>query len=345
MAFLSGLTSLATSSPTVLAVGAGVLAGAVTGTAVVASGVLSNPPPQQLALVSCPASESVVARVSSGQSILVMAKSGDGAWLQLYIGEPGVDSGWAPASALRIAESVDNLPVAGCEVAAAPSGAPTPQVTAIVLPTPTPTPLPSGVTPPPPTPTPIPTPTPKPTPTPTPLPPGVTPTPFVPTPLPPPPTPPPPTPPPPTAPPPTAPPPTPETTKPSLSNLTTTGGYYGGNGDYYIYGPSSLSFCPYPSATMRVSASDASGIASITLYYWPGNSGQLSKPMNLSAGSVTNGEWTTSFSAADSWADAAFNQDPAGLISYWVVATDAVGNQQTLNHSNSYRLYSGTCFG
>jgi hypothetical protein len=185
MSFLSGLAT----QPATLALGAGLLAGVVTGTAVVATGVLSSPPPEQLALVSCPGTDDVVARVTSGQSMLVTARSGDGAWLRLYIGEPGLDSAWAPASALRVGDPVDGLPVAGCEVAVGPSSEPTPAVTAVVLPTPTPSPLPSGVTPPPPTPTPIPTPTPKPTPTKS-LPPGVTaapPTPT-PTPLPPPPT-------------------------------------------------------------------------------------------------------------------------------------------------------------
>lgn len=222
MALLSGVTSLA-SSPGALAIGAGVLAGAVTGTAVVASGVLSSPEPQQLALVACPNTDIVVARVTSGQSMLVMAKSGDGSWLELYIGEPGVDSGWAPAADLRVSDSLDSLPVRGCEVAAAslaPGETPTPTPEA----TPTPTPLPSGVTPPPPTPTPFPTPTPtpKPTPTPSPLPPGVTASPFVATPLPPPP--PPPTdepPPPPTEEPP--PPPTPNP-PPVVSNLARTNG-------------------------------------------------------------------------------------------------------------------------
>jgi hypothetical protein len=187
MALLSGVTSFATSSPALLAVGAGLVAGGLTGTAVVASGILSSPPSQQLALVACPASETVVARVSSGQQMLVTAKSGDGAWLQLYIGEPGIDTGWAPANALRISDPSDSLPVAGCEVAVAspgeptpaPNPTPTPQITAEITLAPgataTPTPAP--------TPTPIPTPTPKPTPTKS-LPPGITPAPPTPAPTP-----------------------------------------------------------------------------------------------------------------------------------------------------------------
>src|SRR5436190_2051947 len=109
MSFLSGLLA----QPGTLALGAGLVAGAVTGTAIVASGALSSPAPAELALVSCPGSDTVVARVSSGQSILVTAKSGDRAWLELYIGEPAVDTGWAPVNALKFAESVDALPVNG----------------------------------------------------------------------------------------------------------------------------------------------------------------------------------------------------------------------------------------
>ena len=195
MSFLSGLMT----QPATLAIGTGLLAGVVTGGAVVASGVLSSPPPQELALVSCPQTGTVVAKVQAGAQMLVTARSADGAWLELYVGVPGRDTGWAPASALRFIESIDGLPIDGaCSAVAVVSLAPgdtptptsTPETTFIATVAPTISLLP-GQSPPP---TPTPTPTPKPTPTPTPLPVGVTPTPFVPTPLPPPPTIPPPTP-------------------------------------------------------------------------------------------------------------------------------------------------------
>ena len=331
MAFLSGVTSLVTSSPTVLAVSAGVLAGVVTGTAVVASGVLSSPAPEQLALVSCPASETVVARVSSGQSMLVTAKSGDGTWLQLFIGEPGIDSGWAPADALRIADPLDALPIRGCEVAAQPSGLlpppPTPIVTAIVDPTPTPTPLPSGVTPPPPTPTPFPTPTPKQTP-PKSLPPGVTPTPFVATPLPPPPTfpptAPPPTPPPPTAPPPSAPPPTPppDLTPPSISNFAITLATLF-NGEYYIDNsgnPCGTSQQARVSATITDSGGSGLNGPQVRLRFWSTAGVQYDLPMSHPIGSST---WGATINNQAGW--------PAGQIVYWMYAADNAGNSTTTN--------------
>lgn len=346
MAFLSGITSLVTSSPTVLAVSAGVLAGAVTGTAVVASGVLSSPAPEQLALVSCPASETVVARVTSGQQMLVTAKSGDGAWLRLFIGEPGLDSGWAPASALRIADAIDGLPVAGCEVVVLPSGvAPppaTPGVTAIVDPTPTPTPLPSGVTPPPATPTPFPTPTPTPTPKPTgtPLPPGVTPTPFVATPLPPPPTIPPPTAPPPTAPPPTAPPPTPppDLTPPAFSNFSITGAYYDGSGNYYI--DNAGNGCGTPTSAWiraRVTDSGGSGLAgfTVTLHWVDPNGGGHTNQMSYG---LSTGLYGYTINNQAGWA-------ANGWIQYWITASDNAGNssQTSSPPTNQLWLFKGQC--
>jgi hypothetical protein len=130
--------------------------------------------------------------------------------------------------------------------------------------------------------------------------------------------------------------PPPDTTGPALTNLRTTGGA-GGDGDYYINGPSSP--CEPHTASVSVLASDPSGVASATLFYWPGNSSIQSKPM------TQNGhEWTAAINAQDDWADTAFNKDPTGLIGYWVVAEDAQGNTQKLDHPNDYRLYSnGVC--
>ncbi|HET7182716.1 MAG TPA: hypothetical protein VFI15_10830, partial [Candidatus Limnocylindrales bacterium] len=115
MSFLSGLLT----QPATLAIGTGLLAGVVTGGAVVATGALSSPPPQELALVSCPETGTVVAKVQSGAQMLVTAKSADGGWLEVYIGEPGVDRGWAPTSALRFTASADALPVDSCGQAVA----------------------------------------------------------------------------------------------------------------------------------------------------------------------------------------------------------------------------------
>ena len=131
----------------------------------------------------------------------------------------------------------------------------------------------------------------------------------------------------------------PASSPPSLSNLTTSGGYTNGGGDYYIYPPAYAQLCPQSQANFNVTASDASGVDHVTFFYWPGGVGSpLSKQM------IGNGDsWGTNITAQEEWADAETNEDPTGLISYWVVATDEYGNETTLNHSNSYRLYSGTC--
>src|SRR4051812_47187526 len=115
MSFLSGLVA----QPAALAIGTGLLAGVVTGGAVVATGALSSPAPKELSLVSCPQTGTVVAKVASGAQMLVTARSADGGWLELYIGEPGVDRGWAPTSALRFSASTDLLPVDSCGSAVA----------------------------------------------------------------------------------------------------------------------------------------------------------------------------------------------------------------------------------
>ncbi|MEA2673450.1 MAG: hypothetical protein QOI92_642 [Chloroflexota bacterium] len=159
-------------------IAAGALSGALLGGAGVATGVVptggaANGAPSR-ALTACPGSGAEVGRISSGTPLLVTARSADGAWLQVYIGGPGIDSGWASADALKLRDAASSLPVADCGVQ--PSGAPTPGPVAsppppsqIALPTATAGPSPS------PTPRPTasakatakPTRTPKPTPVPT----------------------------------------------------------------------------------------------------------------------------------------------------------------------------------
>jgi hypothetical protein len=155
-------------------IAAGALSGALLGGAGVATGVIptggaANSAPSR-ALTACPGSGPEVARISTGRPILVTARSADGAWLQVYVGLPGVDSGWASADALKLKDAASSLPVADCGVT--PSAAPTPGAVAsppppsqIALPTATAGPSPSPT--PKPTPTPRPTKTPKPTPVPT----------------------------------------------------------------------------------------------------------------------------------------------------------------------------------
>jgi hypothetical protein len=159
-----------------VAVAAGVLSGALVGGAGVAAGVIPTGAANTgatRALLACPGSGREVARITSGQPILVTARSADGAWLRVYVGEPGVDSGWTSASALKVKDA-SSLPIADC--GSQPTAASTPGPLAsppppsqLVLPTELPTPVASATTRPSATlkPTAKPTRTPKPTPVPT----------------------------------------------------------------------------------------------------------------------------------------------------------------------------------
>jgi hypothetical protein len=81
-----------------------------------------------------------------------------------------------------------------------------------------------------------------------------------------------------------------------------------------------------------VTATDPSGVASVTLFYWPASSGVLSTQMTKSG---TN-TWTGTITVGQNW-------DP-GQISYWVRAADNKGNERQLDQSNNYILSKGTCF-
>lgn len=100
--------------PTVIA--AGVATGVLAGTVAVASGAIpvTDPGPRQVALYECPPSGRVVTSIAPDQKVLVTARSADGAWLQIYVGEAGIDRGWARATALSLRSAPDSLPVADC---------------------------------------------------------------------------------------------------------------------------------------------------------------------------------------------------------------------------------------
>ena len=184
MTMLSGLSSMFSQSA-FQAVAAGLLTGAIVGSTVVASGILplalEPEQPKLVALVACPGGGPELARVPAGQELLITGRSEDGSWLEVYLGQPGVDFAWVPAPALRAASTLDALPIRECDTSMTflPTLGPPPTVippTAVpgtVIPTPELT-LPPGVTAspaPPATPTARPTPTakvtasPKPTPT------------------------------------------------------------------------------------------------------------------------------------------------------------------------------------
>lgn len=168
----------------VQAIAAGLLSGAVLAGAGVATGVIPVAGAQAaptIALLACPGSGPELGRISSGQTLLATARSADGHWLEVYVGEPGVSGGWVPAARLRLESAADGLPVHGCDVPVALASQPNvatvgPSATVIATllpststrptqtPKPSSTPKPSGT----PKPTPSPKPTPKPTPTPVP---------------------------------------------------------------------------------------------------------------------------------------------------------------------------------
>jgi hypothetical protein len=327
MSFLT--TLLGTQSAQAIA--AGLVAGAVGGTALVATGIVPvggrTVEAPTANVLACPDTPPVLAQVGNGQRLLATGRTADGSWLQIYVSIPGVERGWVEATVLQLESVADALPVVDCAdptpapsiaeptveatvflptpgLTAAPSAPPSPSVT----PTPTASPAP-GATPthaPTPTKTPAPTKTPSPTPTKTPPPTAAptptsvpTPTPFV------------------------------DDTPPVLSNLTTDGFPY--EGEYYVYGPS----CPSTphSATISVTASDPDdAVSSVTLSYWPGGSPVLTKAMVKGGGNT----WSATITPTDAW--------QVGLINYWVDAVDSHGNHAvTLNHSNSYKLNIGSC--
>jgi hypothetical protein len=184
------LTSLGSRVGTVLAqrtaqaVVTGTLAGLIVGTGLVAAGIV--PPdrsdPATIALIACPGSGPAIAHARAGQTMLVTGRTADSRWLEVYLGQPGVDHAWVPAAGVTLQASIDTLPIHGC--AAAPTNAPpsapieTPVVLASVAPSlalaatipPSPTPVATPSSAPTPKPTLKPTPTPKPTPQPTPKP-------------------------------------------------------------------------------------------------------------------------------------------------------------------------------
>ena len=325
MGFLTSLLG----QQTVQAVGAGVLSGALGGAALIATGVIPIPPETvtlpTIQLLACPGDGPVLAEVSDGERLLVTGRSADGQWLEVYIGQPGIDRAWTEAPALSLESSGNDLPVADCAAPTpgplpspapsteAPTAAPTlgPSTTAVPTASPTPTPAVTVAATAAPTqkPTPKPTKTPKPAPTKTPTPPPTpTPTPFV------------------------------DNAPPQLSNLTTTG-FNGGNGQYYIYYQNAT--CTPHSATITVTATDNVGVETVDLYYWPGGENVQSKPMTHQSGS----SWTATIVTQDSWDLSSGPGDDTGLINYWVVAYDASNNESdVLSNSNGYRLYVGTCF-
>jgi hypothetical protein len=129
------------SRPMIMTMGTGLLAGAITGAGVVASTGGLNPADRRVSLLGCPGGGAVLARIPEGTTVLVTARSADGAWLEVYVGEPGIDGGWAPRAAVRLSQVVDQLPIDDCGAATVASAPPTPAPSPSPTPEPTPPPI------------------------------------------------------------------------------------------------------------------------------------------------------------------------------------------------------------
>jgi hypothetical protein len=305
----SGLPQLASlfAQPAVLA--AGVATGVAVGAVGVGTGAIpvSDPKPHNAPLYECPGSDRIVTSIAPNQNVLVTARTADGQWLQIYIGEGTADRGWAPASALQLKAAPDSLPVADCTPEATvepvpttlepPSLAPSasaelPSAVPSVGPTPTPTRTPS------------PTKTPKPTPTPT----------LAPTPP----------------------------TGPTLSAFTLNPypGYWyivedpSGSGIYPIYQIG----CTAGNWTVGfyIEAQDPDGIASMTLYYQPTG---VASPFQESMGEEGPNEYYVEVVSN--------NEPPGewffGEVEYWITAVDGVGDSTTFHGPSNARLVYTVC--
>ena len=107
------LASLAV-QPAVLA--AGVATGVAVGAVGVGTGTIpvTDSGPRLVALYECPDSARVVKNLPGNQNVLVVARSADGQWLEIYIGQAGAERGWARATSLQLKAAPDSLPVAEC---------------------------------------------------------------------------------------------------------------------------------------------------------------------------------------------------------------------------------------
>ena len=315
MGFLSSVTSLV-AQPGVQAIGAGLLSGVVGGTALVASGALplggQAVTTLTVELLACPDTGPPLGTISDGSQLLVTGRNGDGSWLEVYIGQPGIDRAWAPATSLALEAAADTLPVSDC---AAPTPGPlstpaatveaTVEVTTEPLPTeplatepapptpsPTPTPrstrttTPTKTPAPPKTPTATATPTKTPSATPTP-----TPTPFI------------------------------DQTNPEISNLRIDKNCIGSD---------------IPQALISVDATDNVAVTDVYIAFTPpGGTGGFVDQMGQGGGDTWNYVITAEQAANSGWQE--------GYVDYSTTAVDANTNESpTLhsdNNSDTTRLY------
>jgi hypothetical protein len=241
--------------------------------------------------------------VKTGVAMLVTGRNAESTWVELYIGVPGIQTGWAAVDNINVDTAIESLPVVHCVVApastlgppetAGPSAAPTiepslaaPSIVATVAPSlgvpsaaPSATPRTSG----------RPSARPSVAPTVTPLPPP---------------------PPPPTIGPSPVPTQGPDLFPPSLSAPFITSPAPGPNGSYFL----GHSPCAPPTATIRATASDEHGVAFVRLWYRPAGGSMTFVTMSYIGGNT----YQATITPDNSWLD--------GEIGLWSQAQDTLGN-------------------
>jgi hypothetical protein len=115
------LAALVSASPvTVAVVAAGLAVGAVAGIMVTSpTTVPASGPRAPLDLVSCPDNGAAVARLDPGQRVLVIGRTADATWVAVHDPLPGRNVSWAPTAAMHFEGDPSTLPVMGCDTAAA----------------------------------------------------------------------------------------------------------------------------------------------------------------------------------------------------------------------------------
>ena len=120
--FAGALPRLASAVLQPPALAAGLVTGVLGGAVGVGTGAIpvTDAGPRLTAVYECPDSNRIVTRLAPEQQVLVTARTANGAWLQLYLGEPDAERGWATATALRLPSSADSLPIADCTPSSSP---------------------------------------------------------------------------------------------------------------------------------------------------------------------------------------------------------------------------------
>jgi hypothetical protein len=98
MSLFSGIGSMVAQRG-VQAIAAGVLSGAVTGGALVATGIVpvgTVGPTTTITVRACPDAGAELTQAADGDTLLVTGRSADGLWLEVYVGQPASTEAGCP---------------------------------------------------------------------------------------------------------------------------------------------------------------------------------------------------------------------------------------------------------